>query len=134
MAFSRSPLDSLLAGFLLLFLILDDFHSALHSRIFSLSRIIGCASTPTPLGAPAVVVWLGLTTSWRRTTERNPGLGETCETYRPSNLRVHSLTKVSPDVIHGSTTLLLSLRRLRCVPVPMHSPSVVSRTPMIIVL
>ena len=70
LAFSRSPLDSLLAGFLLLFLILDDFHSALHPRIFSLSRITGCASTPTPLGAPSLVVWLGLTTSWRRTTER----------------------------------------------------------------
>ena len=37
-------------------------------------------------------------------------------------------------VIHGSTTLLLSLRRLRWVPVPMHSPSVVSRTPITIVL
>ena len=70
LAFSRSPLDSLLAGFLLLFLILDDLHSALHPRIFSLSRITGCASTPTPLGAPSLVVWLGLTTSWRRTTER----------------------------------------------------------------
>ena len=33
-------------------------------------------------------------------------------------------------VIYASTTLQLSLRRLRCVPVPMHSPSVVSRTPM----
>ena len=36
-------------------------------------------------------------------------------------------------VIYGSITLQLSLRRLRCVPVPMHSPSVVSRTPMTIV-
>ena len=70
LAFPRSPLDSLLAGFLLLFLILDDFHSSLHPWIFSLSRITGCASTPTPLGAPSLVVWLGLTTSWRRTTER----------------------------------------------------------------
>ena len=40
LAFSRSPLDSLLAGFLLLFLILDD----LHPRIFSLSRFTGWAS------------------------------------------------------------------------------------------
>ena len=46
LAFSRSPLDSLLAGFLLLFLILDDFHSVLHPRIFSLSRLTGWASTP----------------------------------------------------------------------------------------
>ena len=68
LAFSRSPLDSLLVGFLPLFLILDDFHPALHPRIFSLSRITGCASTPTPLGAPPLVVWLGLTTSWRRNT------------------------------------------------------------------
>ena len=70
LAFSRSPLDSLLAGFLLLFLILDDFRSVLHPRIFSLSRLTGWASTPTCLGAPSLVVWLGLTTSWRRTTER----------------------------------------------------------------
>ena len=41
LAFSRSPLDSLLAGFLLLFLILDDFHSVLHAWIFSPSRLVG---------------------------------------------------------------------------------------------
>ena len=52
LAFSRSPLDSLLVGFLPLFLILDDFHSALHPWIFSLSRITCCASTPTPLLHP----------------------------------------------------------------------------------
>ena len=33
-------------------------------------RLTACASNPTPLGAPPLVVWLGLTTSWRRTTER----------------------------------------------------------------
>ena len=70
LAFSRSPLESLLAGFLLLFLILDDFHLAHPSWISSLCRITGCASTPTPLSVPPLVVWLGPTTSWRRTTER----------------------------------------------------------------
>ena len=71
LAFSRNLLKSLLAGFLLLFLILDDVHLVpIHPRISSLSRLTGCASTPTPLGAPPLVVWLGLTTSWRRTTER----------------------------------------------------------------
>ena len=80
LAFSRRPLDSLLAGFLLLFLILDDFRSVLHPRIFSLSRFTGWASTPTPLGAPSLVVWLGLTTSWRRTTERKlSGLWGCCD-------------------------------------------------------
>ena len=64
----RSPL---LSGFLLLFLILDDAHLAqIHPWISSLSRLTGCASNPTPFSAPPLVVWLGLTTSWRRTTER----------------------------------------------------------------
>ena len=42
----------------------------IHPRISSLSWFTGCASTLTPLGAPPLVVWLGLTTFWRRTTER----------------------------------------------------------------
>ena len=71
LAFSRSLLETLLSGFLLLFLILDDAHLAqIHPWISSLSRLTGCASNPTPLGALPLVVWLGLTTSWRRTTER----------------------------------------------------------------
>ena len=149
LAFSRSPLDSLLAGFLLLFLILDDFHSVLHPRIFSLSRLTGWASTPTPLGAPSLVVWLGLTTSWRRTTERKlSGLWGCCDgtfhTFHqvlgwssclrsPTNRHALVLPGefVSPDSDCHSWFYhcLLSLRRLRWVPVPMHSPSVVSRNP-----
>ena len=62
LAFSRSPLESLLAGLLLLFLILDDFRPIIHPRISSLSRFTGCASTPTPLGAPPLLrtglLWL----------------------------------------------------------------------------
>ena len=51
LAFSRSPLDTLLSGFLLLFLILDDAHLAqIYPWISSLSRLTGCASNPTPLG------------------------------------------------------------------------------------
>ena len=53
-------------------LVSDDVQAIiLHQKkkkIFSLSRI---TSTLTPLGAPSLVVWLGLTTSWRRTTERS---------------------------------------------------------------
>ena len=49
---------------------LTTFIPPIHARISSLSRFTGCASTPTRLGAPPLVVWLGLTTSWRRTTER----------------------------------------------------------------
>ena len=49
--FSRSLLDSLLIGFLPLFLILNDFHPALHPR--------GCASTLTPLSTSLLVVcWI----------------------------------------------------------------------------
>ena len=119
----------------------------------SLGRITGCASTPTPLGAPSLVVWLGLTTSWRRTTARKlSGLWGCCDgTFHifhqvlgwssclgsPTNR--HAVVRLGRSflrthVIYGSTTLWLSLRRLRCVLVPMHSPSVVSRTPMTIVL
>ena len=66
LAFSRSCwLGSYLSSSSLM-----TFIPPIHPRISSLSRITGCASTPTPLGAPPLVVWLGLTTSWRRTTER----------------------------------------------------------------
>ena len=128
LAFSRSPLDSLLVGFLPLFLILDDFHSALHPRIFSLSRTTGCASTPTPLGAPSLVVWLGLTTSWRRTTERKlSGLWGCCDgtfhmfhqvlgwssclrspTNRHAVVRLGRSFHRTPLVIYGSSSLTIT--------------------------
>ena len=128
---------------------LDDFHSVLHPRIFSLSRLAGWASTPTPLGAPSLVVRLGLTTSWRRTTERKlSGLWGCCDgtfhTFHqvlgwssclrsPTNRHalVLPVEFVSPDSDCHSWFYHcpLSLRRLRWVPVPMHSPSVVSRNP-----
>ena len=61
---------------------------SIKKKIFSLSRI---TSTPTPLGAPSLVVWLGLTTSWRRTTERSwvdsgrARLNNMCRTHLISN-------------------------------------------------
>ena len=70
LAFLRSPLESLLLGSYFSSSFLTIFIPPIHPRISSLSRFTGCASNLTPLGAPPLVVWLGLTTSWRRTTER----------------------------------------------------------------
>ena len=129
---------------------LMTFTPLIHPWISQLSRITGCASTSTPLGAPPLVVWLGLTTSWRRTTERklrvfwggcdgmfhmfHQVLGWSsclrCPTNRHAVVRLGRI--VSPDLLWDFavlTTITLSLRWLRWVPVPMHSPSVVSRNP-----
>ena len=69
LAFSRSPLDTLLSGFLLAH---SWWRSASSNPSMDLLawRLAGCASNPTSLSAPPLVVWLGFTTFWRRTTER----------------------------------------------------------------
>ena len=60
LAFSRSPLNPLLSGFLPLFLILDGAHLVSDpSWVFSLGWLTSCASNPTPLGAPPLCCLAG---------------------------------------------------------------------------